>query len=587
MKGKRNKGKEEKIVKQPEARQVFKGMYFYFYPNNTINEVRRVRIIKAIEFGAEWVKDWQEGITHVVVSKGHTYPHLLKFLKMPSLPIDIVVVNDDFIPGCIEYRGLMSMETLKDIHQVEGHKTNMAPPDIPSSSPDTRRSLQIKPSKKQMQPSQTPSVTEQSSLEVAHALRAADERSLAQLPTGAADPLFELMKEAKELQELPIDTEDEDSNAAISPIEDDSDESSPKKGSKASASRDGNSWQDNFQCMHKNTGMGGSDNPNARTIQVLQQMCEYYNKMQDQWRTIAYRKAIASLRKETKKISTRKEARNLPYVGERLAAKIEEIFFTDRLRRLDNAQQEPTDAVLQMFMKIYGVGFSQASKWVNQGYRSLEDLSARAKLTENQRIGIRHFEDFNSRIPRKEVEQHGKIVRETLQAMDPAFEITIMGSYRRGMKDSGDIDLIITKKNASLQDIRSIVITTLVPKLSAFGFLKAGLATMYNDSGSKWHGASVLPGSKVWRRIDLLLVPWNEIGAAMLYFTGNDIFNRSIRLLASKKGMRLNQRGLYKDVSRGQNRQKLTEGTLVESRSERKIFQILGVPWRDPVHRIC
>lgn len=51
--------------------------------------------------------------------------------------------------------------------------------------------------------------------------------------------------------------------------------------------------------------------------------------------------------------------------------------------------------------------------------------------------------------------------------------------------------------------------------------------------------------------------------------TGNDIFNRSMRLYASSKGYRLNQRGIYKDVMRGRNREKITEGTLVESESEK------------------
>lgn len=73
----------------------------------------------------------------------------------------------------------------------------------------------------------------------------------------------------------------------------------------------------------------------------------------------------------------------------------------------------------------------------------------------------------------------------------------------------------------------------------------------------------------------------------MIYFTGNDIFNRSIRLLASKKGMRLNQRGLWRDVIRGPNRERVTQGTLVEGKSEKKFFQILGVPWRSPQHRLC
>lgn len=81
--------------------------------------------------------------------------------------------------------------------------------------------------------------------------------------------------------------------------------------------------------------------------------------------------------------------------------------------------------------------------------------------------------------------------------------------------------------------------------------------------------------------------PETEYGAALIYFTGNDIFNRSIRLLASTNKMRLNQRGLYKDVIRGPKRERLTEGELVEGKSEKRIFEILGVKWREPHERWC
>jgi DNA polymerase IV len=124
-------------------------------------------------------------------------------------------------------------------------------------------------------------------------------------------------------------------------------------------------------------------------------------------------------------------------------------------------------------------------------------------------------------------------------------------------------------------------------------FLVAELAATDRDDGSKWHGASQLPSSSSssnrnpWRRIDLLLVPSAELGAALIYFTGNDIFNRSMRLLAGTKGMRLNQRGLYGDALRGKGRVKLSQGKLLEGKDEKRIFEILGVPWRPPEHRVC
>jgi DNA polymerase IV len=178
------------------------------------------------------------------------------------------------------------------------------------------------------------------------------------------------------------------------------------------------------------------------------------------------------------------------------------------------------------------------------------------------------------------------------------MELIIGGSYRRGAESSGDIDIIVTKPGTrSTSELRGFL-DELVRRLEAEGFLVARLASSRpGGDGSKWHGCCVLPrglGVKddtaycpVWRRIDILLVPGTQKGAALIYFTGNDIFNRSMRLLASKKGMRLNQRGLYKDALRGPGRAKVTEGELVEGRDERRIFEILGVKWREPHERWC
>ena len=102
----------------------------------------------------------------------------------------------------------------------------------------------------------------------------------------------------------------------------------------------------------------------------------------------------------------------------------------------------------------------------------------------------------------------------------------------------------------------------------------------------KWYGASTVPSNHgVWRRIDLLIVPPDEIGAARLYFTGNGLFNRTIRLLAQHKGFSLSQHGLFRDVARGKRREKLSEGVLVESKSEHRIFEILEIPYREPEDR--
>jgi DNA polymerase IV len=344
-------------------------------------------------------------------------------------------------------------------------------------------------------------------------------------------------------------------------------------------------WTKNFSCMQKYDPDGKLDNPNSRTIEVLQQMLDYYTQTADHWRVLGYRKAIIALRKQRKKISTKVQARALPGIGERIADKIEEIVLTNRLRRLEHTNDTPEDRLIQEFLGVYGAGLIQASKWVAQGYKSLADLLEKAPLSKQQRIGVERYNDFAQRIPRKEVEAHGAIVRKAVQIEDRDMQVIISGSYRRGAATCGDIDCLITKPGATLDQIRSIMLGLVVPKLFRSGFLRASLTLSHQD-GSKWHGASTIPGSNLWRRIDLLFVPDAEIGAALLYFTGNDIFNRSMRLLARKKGMCLNQKGLFTNVLRTQQ-VKLNAGRLVEARNERRIFAALGVPWRPPEHRIC
>jgi DNA polymerase IV len=278
-----------------------------------------------------------------------------------------------------------------------------------------------------------------------------------------------------------------------------------------------------------------------------------------------------------------------------LAAKIEEIVQTDRLQRLENAKSDPSDQILSAFMKIYGVGHDQASRWIQTGYKTLDDLRSCANLTINQRLGIDHYDDFNTKIPRDQVTALGEIVKKAIAKIDPNVNAMIMGSYRRGAAQSGDIDLLLTKAGTTSSDDLIPTLNRLTDTLTKDNFLVASLAKPHEGKpksaarpkhGSKWHGACVLPGNPTWRRIDFLLVPETEMGAALIYFTGDDIFNRSIRLLSSHKRMRLNQRGLYKDVMRGLGRGKLNEGTLVEGADEKKIFSILGVPWIPPEQRV-
>lgn len=606
--GKRKRESTIKLI--PEEQQVFKGLHFYFFPNDDKNPARALRITKALEYGATWQKEWNDTITHVIMDRAMSYDLLTRYLKIDGVPLGVIIVSENYPSECLSYRSLVDPRhprvRVKGYSWPEHNHGKQQSKGSGTGSGHSSQSLQLKPAGKAVmarqpetqetddpassQPDMPPSDKQSQAMPATDTVRFGNSAP----PATSTAEFDAVIKQARELQHLPLDQDDEvpsRPNSSGGPETDDDEEGSGLELTKKRPPKF-QRMQDKFQCIQKHTG-DKTETPNASTITILQQMADYYGQVGDQWRIGAYRKAIGTLRNHPTKVWTREEALKLPQIGDRLATKIEEIAFTHRLRRLENARAEPTDQVLQTFMQVYGAGLVQARKWVSQGFSTLDELLEKANLTDNQRVGVSHFEDFNTRIPRAEVEQHGTTVRRALQKLDPTFEVIIGGSYRRGAQTCGDIDCMITRPDTDAVHLRRVVLDQLVPKLIKAGFFVASLAVTDRNDGSKWHGASSLPSSDTarhpnpWRRIDLLLVPSDEMGAALIYFSGDDIFNRSMRLLASTKGMRLNQRGLYKDVLRGKEREKLSEGTLVEGKDEKKIFEVLGVPWRPPEHRIC
>ncbi|KAL6239823.1 hypothetical protein BDW75DRAFT_226878 [Aspergillus navahoensis] len=588
----------------PEQLRIFRGLVFFFFPNNDVSPLRRLRIQRAQEYGALWAKMWGSHVTHIIVDKGLEFEEILKHLKLETIPSNVAVVDEAYPADCIKFRCILSVTQVR--FQVKGAPSSEPPrpgnpqPERPSAF--TEGFLPLKPDGKQLLR------TQRSSQLLGQGDHPPQQSPQPNIPEEAGegivcdnfadrehDALDDMIEEAKATEHLPLDpldTPDDDATAEKSGDEtSDKSQSLPARTKRRKLSRGENvaarCWQQKFVCMQKHDSTSSAHNPNARTIEVLQQMLDYYTRTADHWRTLAYRKAISALRSQSKKVISRSEAIQIPGIGERLADKIEEIVLTNRLRRLDNTSNTVEDRLLQTFLGVYGAGLTVAFRWIAQGYKSLEDLRTKASLTQSQRIGLDHYFDFSQRIPRSEVQAHGDFVRRAVQNESPDMQVIIGGSYRRGAATSGDIDLLITRPDATIEEIRTLMLDNVVPKLFEQGFLQATLATTSRGDGSKWHGASKLPDAQLWRRIDLLFVPGAELGAALIYFTGNDIFNRSIRLLASKKSMRLNQGGLYADVLRGPQREKMNTGRLLESRDERRIFELLEVPWRPPEHRIC
>nr|CAG8514765.1 72_t:CDS:10 [Entrophospora candida] len=424
------------------------------------------------------------------------------------------------------------------------------------------------------------------------------------------DPLTEMIFEAKKLQENGLYTDDEkddgnyndnendvdvdnyDEETTINNIQYDDDDFEQENNKQQnsndvvmdddenSSSTTKSKYFGSFICMQKNVAGEINSNPNKDIIQKLQILYEHYERMKDHWRMLSYRKAISALKKYNKPITSYEEARNIFGIGERTAQKIMEIIETGRLQRIENLGED--DELIKKF-----IGNTLAMKWHAKGYRTFEDLLQNAKLTSAQRAGIIYYDDLQERIPRNEVTEISMCIERLAHTVDKNLECITVGSYRRGSSSCGDIDIMITKNDSKGKNHLGIL-SKLLPILRRESIIVHDLAQHHGKESlsERYRGICKLPGGKN-RRLDLFTVPYNEIGAALLSYTGNDLFNRSMRLLARKKKMRLNHHGLYGNIIRGNGGIKYSEGTLIAQKTEIEIFDALGVPYRSPGERNC
>jgi DNA polymerase IV len=601
----------------------------------SVKKDRQYRIDRAEEAGS--VRTWSlDDATHVVVDSGVHWDKIKSKLEPCSTLDQLTVVNDTFFPSCLEGKLLYDHDQKR--YEVPGFAEAMLArksSDSPPPPPDTAEQLlpastfrelpPIKPAKRDLKKSaaaaETPPPSQASSgpssiTNVQPVLTQAPS-SVHQDPKQGKlvilseetynDELSECIAEELQSKDLPLDDDDDEANHSdetSTELDWDSDPGMRSEGEReekrrkiAKGKHKAISSSEKYACNRGGTLDCSAGCPNARAIEVFQKMCHHYERLNDNpHKIISYRKAITTLKRLPYRLSTFEEAKALPNIGKNHARKIEEIHLTDRLRQLDFANDDPMNATLKLFVGIYGVGPTQASRWYAQGHRTLEDLKQNVHLSVNQRVGVDHYADLNTRIPRNEVEALGNFVKAAAAKMDEGLELIIGGSYRRGAPASGDIDFIVTRKSTTSSEQVLSPLMRLTETLEAEGFLVARLSSSKTEKGSKWHGCCVLPESHwvsdepyrpIWRRIDFLAVPESQMGAALIYFTGNEIFNRSMRLLASRRLMRLNEKGLYRGRMRADGHVKVTEGELAESRDEKKIFEILGVRWREPHERWC
>ncbi|XP_043912284.1 DNA polymerase lambda isoform X2 [Protopterus annectens] len=280
------------------------------------------------------------------------------------------------------------------------------------------------------------------------------------------------------------------------------------------------------------------ENLNQNITEKLEVLANAYTHQGDKWRALGYSKAINALKSHPKAVSSYEEACAIPGIGTRMADKIKEILESGHLRKLDYIGE--TVPVMELFCNIWGVGIRTAQMWYQQ-------------------------------------------VKVMAQSINPGLVVMACGSYRRGKFSCGDVDVLITHPDGKSH---KGVFNKILSGLKESGFLTDDLVSQ-EDSGNqkKYLGVCRLtePGRR-HRRLDIIVVPFNEFACALMYFTGSAHFNRSMRAFAKTKRMSLSEHSLNKNVIRKRSI-KINPGVPIPTSSEKDIFEQLGLPYREPHER--
>ncbi|XP_046851949.1 DNA polymerase beta-like [Xenia sp. Carnegie-2017] len=327
------------------------------------------------------------------------------------------------------------------------------------------------------------------------------------------------------------------------------------------------------------------DGPNTEFCNVLNELAEYERNVNRQIHKYnAYRKAAAVLLKHPTRITSGKEARTLPGIGEKIAKKLDEYIQTGKLAKLEKIRDDDLNLSIGNLMKVSGVGPVAAKKFVDDGIKTIEDLkNIEDQLNHHQRIGLKYFEDFEERIPRTEMLLHQKFLHEEVTKVDTKYTIEICGSFRRGKPSSGDIDVLICHPNFTSQtkaDTKSDYLKQVVDHLKA----RAYITDVLSQGALKFMGVCLLnqeeglPGLR-HRRLDIRLIPAEQFYCGVLYFTGSDEFNREMRQYALDKGFTLNEYNVRPLGTTG------IPGESVPVTCEQDIFDVIGMKYRLPNER--
>lgn len=332
---------------------------------------------------------------------------------------------------------------------------------------------------------------------------------------------------------------------------------------------------------------------NEQLIKRLREIATLYSKLDDNFRTRAYRRAITSLEDVGIEIVNSKQLQGLKGFGKSILEDIDQwldhrtIYRLVALKSGDAVKgKDPRSIAILNLTSIAGIGPKKATDLVdNHQIFDVEQLrqahlKKEVRLSKAQSLTLHHYYDLQRRIPHEEMKAWMVALGEVIKRTDPDLIWEGVGSYRRHqslpLKDqkhatSGDIDLLVHCKGLmTRQDVEgSDVIRRITKTLSDTVVWVDALS-----KGKKKLAALVCLPGRPTRHLDVRLFPHSSIALARLHFTGSAQTNAMMRGIARQKKMKLNEYSLLD-----------SDGVAIPIKTERDVFKHLSIDYIAPEKR--
>lgn len=303
----------------------------------------------------------------------------------------------------------------------------------------------------------------------------------------------------------------------------------------------------------------------------------------NKFRIVAYERAADAIEhatSEVKDLWDNNELKTLSGVGEGIAASLDELFKTGKVKHFETILKPFPPALFEL-LAIPGVGPKRALKLVKElgitkAHSAIAQLEKAAKKgrvrvlegmgedTEKAILqGIVEHKDRSKRMALDIATTIADSILDWMRKNPFVKEANTLGSLRRQVSTIGDVDLSVASDH---------------PKEVMEHFKTYPHKSRVLEAGE--HSATIiLPNGA---SVDLMVQPEAAYGSLLQHFTGSKHHNVALREYALKKGLSLSEYGIRKVSGLDSSSSPQNDKNLIKFNNEKSFYNYLGLDWIPP-----